>query len=84
MVKEIKNWVSKHSALRTEENMPFGQLIMYNENGEHIELDNNLASLLGISKDGLMRNGSFVILSPGLTVYDSRNVVVKCVKEFLL
>ena len=68
MVKEIKNWVLKYAAL-TENNMPCGELIIYNTNGEHIELDNNLASLLGISNDGLMRNANIRKLNSPSTYF---------------
>ena len=37
-------------SLQTEINKPFGQLVIYNTTGKKIELDNDLANLLGIKK----------------------------------
>ena len=50
LAKQIENALSKYTnTIKAETNMPFGKIIIHNTNGEHIELDNNLASLLTLA-----------------------------------
>jgi len=45
-----KLFSDRRVTLQTEINKPFGQLVIYNTTGKKIELDNDLANLLGIKR----------------------------------
>jgi len=45
-----KIFADRNVTLQTEINKPFGQLVIYNTTGKNIELDNDLANLLGIKR----------------------------------
>ena len=45
-----KLFVDRRVALQTEMNEPFGQLVIHNTTGKQIELDRDLAALLGIER----------------------------------
>ena len=51
MAKAInKLFIDRRVTLQTEINKPFGQLVIYNTTGRQIELDRDLADLLGIER----------------------------------